>query len=297
MAVTRNPRAIGFVIGIVAFVASLVSPPPPGMPPEALRVAGVATLMAAWWIAEVIPVPVTALLPLILFPLFAVAPLRDTAAPYADPIVFLFLGGFILGAATQRWSLHTRLGLGIIASVGTSPGRLSAGLILASGFLSMWVSNTATAIMLLPIATAVTVLYERQISDQRSGDNLGIVLHLSVAYGASIGGLATLIGTPPNALLAGYMAREYGVQIGFAQWMMLGGPVSAAMLVSAWFVLNRMHPVSLIRQPNHDAGVGNELRKLGPITSAEIRVIGVLALAAVGWMLRPLLSPFIPGLA
>ncbi|MCF8478198.1 MAG: SLC13 family permease [Pseudolabrys sp.] len=298
MAVTRNPRAIGFFIGVAAFVASLLLPPPPGMPPEALRVAGIATLMAAWWIAEIVPVPVTAMLPLVLFPLFAVAPLRDTAAPYADPIVFLFLGGFILGAATQRWSLHARIGLRIIAAVGTSPHRLSAGLILASAFLSMWVSNTATAIMMLPIATAVTVLYGRQVSigDQRSGENLGIVLHLSVAYGASIGGLATLIGTPPNALLAGHMAREYGIQIGFAQWMMLGVPVSAAMLAAAWFVLNRLHPVSPANDEHLGDAVAGELRKLGRITPAEIRVIGVLALAALGWIFRPLLSPIVPGL-
>ena len=296
MSSARNPRAIGFVIGLAAFMASLMSPLPSGMPPEALRVAGVAALMASWWIAEVLPVPVTALLPLILFPLFAVAPLRDTAAPYADPIVFLFLGGFILGTATQRWTLHARIGLGIIVAVGTSPGRLSAGIILASAFLSMWVSNTATAIMMLPIATAISVLYERQIADQRSGENLGIVLHLSVAYGASIGGLATLIGTPPNALLAGHMAREYGIQIGFAQWMMLGVPVSATMLVAAWFVLTRLHPVSLSHENNLGAAIGPELRKLGPITRAELRVIGVLAAAAFGWIFRPLLSPMLPGL-
>lgn len=291
-----NPRAIGFLIGIAALAASLISPPPSGMSPEALRVAGIAALMAAWWIAEVIPVAVTALLPLILFPLFAVSPLADTSAPYADPIVFLFLGGFMLGTATQRWALHARIGLGIIASVGTSPHRLSAGLILARGFLSMWVSNTATAIMMLPIATAVSVLYEQQVADRRSGENLGIVLHLSVAYGANIGGLATLIGTPPNALLAGHMAREYGVQIGFAQWMMLGVPVSATMLLAAWFVLTRLHPVSLSHASKLDELIGPELRKLGPITKAEIRVIAVLAAAAFGWILRPVLSSIIPNL-
>ncbi len=296
MAFTRNPRAIGFVAGVAAFAASLVVPPPSGMPPEALRVAGIAALMAAWWITEVIPVPATALLPLILFPLLGVSPLAETSAPYADPIVFLFLGGFILGAATQRWALHTRIGLGIVASIGTSPGRLAAGLILASAFLSMWVSNTATAIMMLPVATAVSVLYERQIADRRSGENLGIMLHLSVAYGASIGGLATLIGTPPNALLAGHMAREYGIQIGFVQWMMLGVPVSAVMLAAAWFVLTRLHPVSPSGENNFDGVIDRELSKLGRITPAEVRVIAVLALAAIGWIFRPLLSPVIPGL-
>ncbi|MFN3656762.1 MAG: SLC13 family permease [Pseudolabrys sp.] len=289
-------RLIGLLIGVAAFAASLVTPPPAGLSPEALRVAGVAALMAAWWITEVIPVAATALLPIVLFPLVGIAPLAATTAPYADPIVFLFLGGFMLGTATQRWSLHRRLGLGIIASVGTSPGRLAAGLMLASAFLSMWVSNTATAIMMLPIATAVLALFDSELTDARSRENFGVLLVLSVAYGASIGGLATLIGTPPNALLAGHMAREYGVQIGFAQWMALGVPVSAVMLMAAWFVLTSLHPVALTDVAGRKDVVGDDLRALGPVTRAELRVIGILLAAALGWIFRPLLSSFLPAL-
>lgn len=294
--VQSRARLGGFVIGLAAFTASLLLPTPDGLTPEAMRVAGVAALMAAWWIVEVIPVSATALLPVVLFPLVGIAPLSATTAPYADPIVFLFLGGFILGIATQRWELHQRIGLGIIASVGTSPARISAGLMLATGFLSMWVSNTATALMMLPIATSVLALFERNLDDTRSKENLGVLLMLSVAYGASIGGLATLIGTPPNALLAGLMAREYGIQIGFAQWMMLGVPVSAVMLASAWLVLTRMHPVALTNAVDMDDVIGRGRRDLGSLSPAEIRVICVLVAAAIGWIFRPLLSPWLPAL-
>jgi len=294
--VQQRARAAGFVIGLAAFAASIVAPAPEGLSPEAMRVAGVAALMAAWWIVEVIPISATALLPIVLFPLVGIAKLGAATAPYADPIVFLFLGGFILGIATQRWELHRRIGLGIIASVGTSPARMAGGLMLATGFLSMWVSNTATALMMLPIATSVLALFERNLDDARSKENLGVLLMLAVAYGASIGGIATLIGTPPNALLAGLMAREYGIQIGFAQWMMLGVPVSVAMLGAAWLVLTRMHPVALTNAVDMDEVIGRGRRELGALSPAEIRVICVLVAAAIGWIFRPLLTPLLPAL-
>ncbi len=294
--VQSRARFAGFAIGLAAFAASLVVPTPDGLSPEAMRVAGVAALMAAWWIVEVIPVSATALLPVVLFPLLGIAPLGATTTPYADPIVFLFLGGFVLGIATQRWDLHRRIGLGIIAAVGTSPARVSAGLMLATGFLSMWVSNTATALMMLPIATSVLALFDRNIDEDRSKDNLGVLLMLSVAYGASIGGIATLIGTPPNALLAGLMAREYGIQIGFAQWMILGLPVSAVMLAMAWLALTRMHPVALTNAVDMDEVIGRGRRELGRLSPAEIRIICVLLAAAIGWIFRPLLTPYVPSL-
>ena len=294
--VQSRARFAGFVIGLAAFAAAMLAPVPEGLTPEAMRVAGVAALMAAWWIVEVIPVSATALLPIVLFPLLGVVPLAKATAPYADPIVFLFLGGFVLGIATQRWELHRRIGLGIIAAVGTSPARISAGLMLATGFLSMWVSNTATALMMLPIATSVLALFERNLDDARSRENLGVLLMLSVAYGASIGGIATLIGTPPNALLAGLMAREYGIQIGFAQWMILGLPVSAVMLAVAWLALTRMHPVALTNAVDMDEVIGRGRRELGSLSPAEIRIVCVLLAAAIGWIFRPLLTPYVPSL-
>jgi len=167
---------------------------------------------------------------------------------------------------------------------------------LATAFLSMWVSNTATALMMLPIATSVLALFERNLDDPRSRDNLGVLLMLSVAYGASISGIATLIGTPPNALLAGLMAREYDIHIGFAQWMVLGVPVSAGMLVAAWLVLTRLHPVALTHAVDMDEVIGRGRRELGALSPAEIRVICVLVAAAIGWIFRPLLTPYVPAL-
>ncbi|MGE4165164.1 MAG: DASS family sodium-coupled anion symporter [Xanthobacteraceae bacterium] len=296
VASSGRARLFGFVAGIAMLVAGIFAPPPPGLPPEALRVAGVAGLMAAWWITEVIPVAATGLLPVVLLPLLGVVPIRNAAAPYADPIVFLFLGGFMLGIATQRWALHRRLGLRIIAAVGTSPGRLSAGLLLATAFLSMWVSNTATSLMMLPIAISVLALFDGRFADDHSAENLGVLLMLSVCYGASIGGLATIIGTPPNALLVGHLAREYGIQIGFAQWMMLGVPLSAALLAVTWVILTRLHPVTLLRAGGLDEIIRHDLQQQGALSSAEIRVILVLLVAALGWVFRPLLSQHLPAI-
>lgn len=227
-------RSYGATIGLAALAAVLIIPPPAGMPMAAWHVAGVALLMAAWWITEALPIPATALVPLVLFPLFGISPMRATAAPYADPIIFLFLGGFIIGTGMQRWVLHKRIGLRAIMLIGTSPRRLIGGFMLATALLSMWISNSATAIMMLPVAASVLALLNAgDDASEISQDNLGTALMLAVAYGASIGGLGTLIGTPPNALLAAYMAREYGVTIGFAQWMALGLPLVAIMLAGA----------------------------------------------------------------
>lgn len=211
-------RSYGAMIGIAALAAVLIIPPPAGMPTAAWHVAGVALLMAACWITEALPIPATAMIPLVLFPLFGVSPMRATAAPYADPIIFLFLGGFIIGTGMQRWSLHKRIGLRAITLMGTAPRRLIGSFMLATALLSMWISNSATAIMMLPVAASVLALLNRSDDgDDTSQSNLSVGLMLAVAYGASIGGLGTLIGTPPNALLAAYMAREHGVIIGFAQ--------------------------------------------------------------------------------
>jgi solute carrier family 13 (sodium-dependent dicarboxylate transporter), member 2/3/5 len=290
-------RGYGIVIGLVLLAVTLIVPPPEGLSPQAWRVAGVALLMAAWWITEALPIPATALLPLVLFPLFGIASARDAAAPYADPVIFLFLGGFIIGAAMQRWQLHRRIGLTAISRIGTAPHRLIGGFMLASALLSMWVSNSATAIMMLPVALSVLALIDRHGEiDPDARASLSVVLMLAVAYGANIGGLGTLIGTPPNALLAAYMAREHGVQIGFAQWMALGVPLVVILLLGTWLILMRLHRTALAAA--FDAGdvVAQELNKLGALTAAELRVAIVFAATALAWVTRPLLSPYVPGL-
>jgi sodium-dependent dicarboxylate transporter 2/3/5 len=290
-------RSRGVIIGAVLLAAVLIIPAPAGVPPQAWRVAGVALLMATWWISEALPIPATALIPLVLFPLLGIASIRDTAAPYADPIIFLFLGGFIIGMTMQRWALHKRIGLRAITLMGAAPHRLIGGFMLSTALLSMWISNSATAIMMLPVAVSVLALFNQHGSaSEESGRNLGVVLMLAVAYGASIGGLGTLIGTPPNALLAAYMAREHGVNIGFAQWMVLGLPLVAIMLVGTWLILIRLYPVERSAGANARQVVQAELEKLGPMTTAEIRVACVFGWTALAWVTRPLYSSFVPAI-
>jgi sodium-dependent dicarboxylate transporter 2/3/5 len=292
-----HDRRPGLIIGVVLLALTLVLPPPEGMSQQAWHVVGIALLMASWWITEAVPIPVTALVPLVLFPLLGVTTMRDTAAPYADPVIFLFLGGFIIGTAMQRWALHKRIGLRVVTLIGTAPQRLMGGFLLATAMLSMWISNSATAIMMLPVAISVLALLDQNFgTDEVSRCNLGARLMLAVAYGASIGGLGTLIGTPPNALLAAYMAREHGVSIGFAQWMVLGLPLVATMLAGAWLVLIRLYPVG--GQNVLDAGkvVRAELEKLGPMSAAERRVACVFGLTALAWVTRPLYSTLVPAI-
>lgn len=292
----RN-RSHGLLIGAALLALALVVPPPAGMSPQAWYVAGVALLMATWWITEALPIPATALIPLVLFPLLGVATMRDTAAPYADPIIFLFLGGFVIGTGMQRWALHKRIGLRAIMLMGTTFHRLVGGFMLATALLSMWISNSATAIMMLPVAVSVLALLDRSYgTDEASRGNLGVVLMLAVAYGASIGGLGTLIGTPPNALLAAYMAREHGVAIGFAQWMALGLPLVAIMLAGAWIILIRLHPFDQGAIPDAGKVVQTELEQLGPMNTAEMRMACVFGLTAFAWVTRPLYSEFVPAI-
>lgn len=289
-------RGYGLILGAVLLAAVTVVPAPPGMPPQAWQVAGIALLMAAWWITEALPIPATALLPLALFPLLGIATMRDAAAPYADPVIFLFLGGFIIGTGMQRWMLHKRIGLRAIMLIGTAPRRLIGGFMLSTALLSMWISNSATAIMMLPVAVSVLALLDRDPdADAESRANLGVALMLAVAYGASIGGLGTLIGTPPNALLAAYMAREHGVTIGFAQWMVLGLPLVAVMLAGSWLILVRLHPARGSIGTSATPAFAAELEKLGPMTPAEVRVAIVFGLTALAWITRPAYAALVPG--
>src|SRR5690606_6120564 len=206
----------------------LLLPAPEGMSAEAWKTTAVGLLMAIWWVSEAIPIPATALVPLVLFPPLGILPIAGAASPYANSIIFLFLGGFLIALAMERSNLHRRIALAVVRMMGVRPSQLVLGFMLATAFLSMWVSNTATAVMMLPIALSVVQL-ARPDAEYGQGQpmdfNFGINLMLAVAYGCSIGGLGTLIGTPPNALLAGFMLETYGVEIGFAQWMAVGLPL------------------------------------------------------------------------
>ncbi|MEX1113443.1 MAG: SLC13 family permease, partial [Patescibacteria group bacterium] len=237
---------VGLVAGPLLFALIILIAPPDGMSVAAWRTAAVGALMASWWITEAIPIPATALLPIVLFPLLGVATIAETTSPYANPVIYLFLGGFLIAMALESCGLHKRIALTVLGVVGTRPANLILGFMAATAFISMWVSNTATVVMLLPMATSVIALAHR--GDEATGEPrsraFDVALLLGIAYAANIGGLGTLIGTPPNALLAGFMSETYGVRIGFAEWMLLGVPIVVVGLPVAWLLLTRwLHPL------------------------------------------------------
>ncbi|WP_372636549.1 DASS family sodium-coupled anion symporter [Fodinibius sp.] len=290
---------LGFFAGIVVFVVLLYLPVPEGLSQEGWRTAAVASIMAVWWITEALPIAVTALLPVVLLPLLNIVPISDATTPYANPLIFLFMGGFIIAVAMQRWDLHRRIALNIVSYVGVNPSSIVMGFILASAFLSMWVSNTATALMMLPIALSILQLVEDRRDEIAEGKlNFEIVLLLSIAYACNIGGMGTIIGTPPNALLAGFMSENYGVEIGFAQWMMLGVPLMLVSLPILYWVLTKIvYPIHLQELPGGKKLIQNQLTGLGRISGAEKKVALVFGITALMWIIRPLLTGMLPGLS
>jgi len=283
-------QVVGRILGPTVFVAMLAANQwQDAMDPQAWRAAAVGLWMAIWWATEAIPVPVTALLPIVIFEPLGITSLRDAAAPYANPIIYLFLGGFLMALALERWNLHRRIALAILDRTGTDGKRLIGGFMFVCAGLSMWMTNTSTTMMLLPIVLSVIAVIRDNVSDlsEKSRSDFQIAMLLGLAYSASIGGLATLIGTPPNALLIGYLADNYDIEISFARWMTVGIPVTLVMLPIAWFVLTRfLHPVNI---PANEA-VSQHLHELregmGPMTTPEKRVAVIFVLVISSWMLR-----------
>lgn len=280
----------GLFVGPLLFIVVLLLPLPEGMSPEAQRVSAVALLMASLWMAETLPIPVTALLPIFLFPLLGVMSTAETTLRYGDQTNFLFMGGFLIAIAMQKWELHRRIALNIVSAVGSSPKRLVLGMMLATGLLSMWVSNTATVMMMTPVGMAVIQSVRKDaVHGAPTRDNFSIALMLAIGYSASMAGLATLIGTPPNAIFRGQLEVLYGRQIDFVDWMLLGVPIALCLLALCWFVL------TYVFFPMKDGDVDNltarqhldhELAALGPTTPEEKRVVWVFALVAAAWILR-----------
>lgn len=296
-------HAIWIVLaGVALFLTLLLLPPPEDMPAAAWRVVAVGLLMAFWWVTEVLPVAATALLPVILFPVMGVMGLPETVAPFADPIIFLFLGGLLLGLALQKCGLHRRIALRIVSWVGLRPANLILGFMTATAFLSMWVSNTATAAMMLPVAVSLVVLLvgtpEGLRTARREESDFALALLLGVAFAASIGGMGTLIGTPPNALFAGFMRRTYGIEIGFAQWMIIGIPLATVFLIGAWLLMTRViFRIPVVEMPGIRERMAAEMAGLPPVSSAEKRVAALFLLTAAAWMFRPFLADYVPGLS
>ncbi|MDU0349286.1 DASS family sodium-coupled anion symporter [Actinomyces sp. MRS3W] len=253
-------------------------------------VAAAAVLLGLWWMTEAIPLAATALLPLVIFPAFQVAEFKEAAAPYASDTIFLFMGGFMLALAMQRWNLHRRIALWVVLRVGTRPRLLILGFMIATGFLSMWVSNTATAVLMLPIGTSVLGLVSSLLGGEKKIKRLSTALMLAIAYAASIGSVGTIIGTPPNALLVAYLSETHGIQIGFGKWMLIGVPLAIVLMGVAWWLL-----VYVLFRPEIDdipggrAAIEDEWRELGPMSKAEVRVGIVFVITAASWVLVPLL--------
>lgn len=301
-----RPR-LGLLLGPLLFTAILVLPAPEGMSVAGWRTAAVGVLMASWWITEPVPIAVTALLPLVLFPLLGVTTLNDTASPYANPIIFLFLGGFLIALALERTGLHRRMALATLAAVGTRPAPLILGFMLVTAFISMWVSNTATTVMILPMALAVLSLAgaplaardDRGSNDRGPNDRgFGSALLLGIAYAATIGGLGTIIGTPPNALFAAFMSESYGIRIGFAEWMLVAVPVVIVALPLTWLILTRViHRLDDQPIAGGAAMLASERAALGPMSRDEWFTGAVTAAAALAWICRPLLERWVPGLS
>ena len=283
---------VGLVLGGVLFLLMLILPAPAGLGAAAWRVAAAGVLMATWWVTEAIPIPATALLPLALFPLLGVADIRDAAAPFANPIIYLFLGGFLIARAMEATGLPRRIALSSIRLLGARPRSIIAGVMASCAFLSMWVSNTATALMMLPIGLSLVALMPDGDSEEAADERrrFGTALMLGIAYACSIGGMGTLIGTPPNAFLAGFMLESYGVTIGFAEWMLLGVPLVLVGLPLCYLVLTRIaFPIRTRELPGGRELVDREARALGPMSRAEKRVAVVFVLTALTWMTRPIL--------
>ena len=253
-------------------------------------------MLAVFWLTEAIPLAVTSLLPIVLFPLLEVTTMDAATAPYADPIVFLFLGGFVLALAIERWNLHRRIALTVLSKVGSQENLQIAGFMLATGLLSMWVSNTATVALMLPVALSV-VPRDAAGKVEPGKENFATALMLGIAYSASSAGISTLIGTPPNAFLAGFMRETYEIEIGFAQWMLFGLPISCLMGFMSWWLLTRwLHPVGRTDMPGAKANIKAQLHALGPASNAEKRVAIVFAATATLWISRPLLMSVWPWL-
>jgi sodium-dependent dicarboxylate transporter 2/3/5 len=294
-----NIKKVGLVLGPTIFIVVLNFFHPEGLDKEANAILASTLWVAIWWITEAIPIAATALLPIVLFPLSGGLELSQTTSSYGHKFVFLFLGGFILAIAIEKWNLHKRIALNIINLVGTNIVNIILGFMIATAFLSMWISNTATAVMILPVGIAV-VLQLQDNPNTIENENLifSKALMLAIAYSASIGGMASLIGTPPNLVLAGVLEKSYGIELTFAKWFSFGFTISITFLIIAWLYLTKFaFKFKLKEFPGGIAEIKKQLNKLGKISFEEKMVLAVFLITALAWISRSLfLNQIIPSI-
>lgn len=296
-----NLSTLGLFAGPLAFLGIIFLVESPDLNPQAQSMLALAVWMAIWWITEALPIAATAFLPLILMPTMGILKIGSVSANYMHPTVMLYMGGFLMATGIEKWNLHRRIALSIINLIGTNLRTIVLGFICATGFLSMWISNSATSLMMLPIGLAVVKQFQSQFGAENEalGDKLGKNIMLGIAYSASIGGLATLIGTPTNTILAAVVSDLYDYQIGFNEWMLFGFPLSVILIFICWYYLvNFANPLPRrFNLENAKSIVSDRLKELGKMTYEEKNVLIVFSLVCLSWITRSFfLSIYIPGI-
>lgn len=287
-----NIKVAGFLAGPIVFLLVSMLVPVDFISPGANKVLGVAAWMIVWWITEAAPIPITALLPLILFPFLGVMKMSEAAAPYANPIIFLFMGGFMIALGLEKHRLHERIALNLIRITGTSGNGIILGFMIATGFISMWISNTATAMMMLPIAISVIDLLKTDKTNvpettTKGERNFGIGLMLVIAYAANIGGIATIIGTPPNVVFVGLLDQFYQQKIPFGKWMLIGLPLSIILLTACYLVITKfVFPNNLKKIHGSDVLIQNKLKELGNVRKEEKLVMMIFGITSSLWIFQ-----------
>lgn len=283
-------KSIAIIAGAILFAALLLFNPF-GLDEKACKVAAVAILMILWWVTEAMPMPAVALMPLVLFPILGVAKTEEAAVSYGSPIIFLFLGGFLIGLAVEKWLLHKRIALKIVGITGTSGNRIVLGFILATGLLSWWLSNTATTMMMYPIALSVLNVMEANMGKGKAVQNLNVCLMLAISYSANFGGIATIIGTPPNVAYVGFLEKNDGYAFAFADWMKLCVPLSFLLLGSLYLVMTQfLYPIRMKADETTKATITKELQCSDKMSAAEKRVLVVFATTALLWMTKDIIN-------
>ncbi len=292
-------KLTGFLLGPLLFLIIFFSLREwSGLSIEACKVLGLAVWVVSWWVTEAVDISITALLPMVMLPLLGITSIREAASVYADPVIFLFMGGFILALGLEKHNLHQRIALNLIKLTGTSGNGIIAGFMLSTAFISMWISNTATAIMMLPIAVSVTSLLGGEMFSSRLSEksykNFATALMLGIAYAASIGGMATIIGTPPNVVMVGFYRQAYNQDLTFLQWFKIGLPISLAVLTLCYLMLTRIiFPNHLKKIEGSAELIEEKLRALGRISRTEMFVLGIFFITSFCWIFRPFINEWI----
>jgi solute carrier family 13 (sodium-dependent dicarboxylate transporter), member 2/3/5 len=292
---------VGFVLGPLLFMAILYLVPDTFISPGAYKAMALAAWMITWWVTEAVPIPITALLPLVLFPFMGIMTMQEAAVPYANPTIFLFMGGFLIALALEKHNLHERIALNLIRITGTSGNGIILGFMIATAFISMWISNTATAMMMMPIALSVINLIKKSPTQQahdlpKAERNFALGLMLTIGYAATLGGLATIIGTPPNVVFAGLLDKFYHQKLDFGKWMLVGVPVAVLLCTSTYIIVTRILFRNGIKKiEGSEELISTRLKTLGRMRLEEKMVLVIFSITSFLWIFQQAINTFIFG--